>query len=127
MSVFAFVLVGAIFNASPATVRPNPNTKRAGVLHDGALTVTLEAKRSLWRFSATRPPMTIEAFSDAGTPPLMPGPFIRVPAGTELRLTIRNSLAAPLTFVLPAAIHGGPDRIERDGLGRRRAGCRGHT
>ena len=55
MSVFAFVLVGAIFNASPATVRPNPNTERAGVLHDGALTVTLEAKRSLWRFSATRP------------------------------------------------------------------------
>ena len=112
MSVFAFVLVGAIFNASPATVRPNPNTKRAGVLHDGALTVTLEAKRSLWRFSATRPPMTIEAFSEAGNPPLMPGPFIRVPAGTELRLTIRNSLAAPLTFVLPAAIHGGPDRID---------------
>jgi FtsP/CotA-like multicopper oxidase with cupredoxin domain len=45
--------------------------------------------------------MTIEAFSEPGKPPLMPGPLVRVPLGTQLRLTIRNSLARPLTFFVP--------------------------
>jgi manganese oxidase len=41
----------------------------------------------------------------------MPGPLLRVPVGTHLRLTIRNSLDKPLTFIIPAAVHGTPDRI----------------
>lgn len=96
---------------APQSVQANPNTRAAGVLHDGVLTVTLEAKRSLWRFAAGHPAMTIAAFSEPGKPPLMPGPFIRVPAGTEIRLTIRNSLAMPLTFVIPVAMHGGPEGV----------------
>jgi len=108
---------GSLAGTSPAqramsSVQPNPNAVRAGVFHDGVLTVKLEARRSLWRFAASRPAMTVEAFSEAGKPPLMPGPFIRVPVGSELRVTIQNSLATPLTFVMPGAMHGAPDRID---------------
>ena len=86
-------------------VRPNANTEHAGALHDGVLTVALEAKESAWRLDGpSHPPMTIEAFSEPGKPPLMPGPLVRAPVGTEIRISVRNSLRAPLTFVLPAAI-----------------------
>lgn len=92
-------------------VQANSNVQRAGVLRAGVLAVSLEAKQSLWRFSKDRPPMIVEAFSEAGKAPVMPGPFIRVPAGTQLRLTVRNSLSLPLTFLAPASLHGGPDRV----------------
>jgi len=110
------LVVGATAAAKTASstapeVHPNPNTTSAGALHDGVLTVALEAKASLWRFSEGRPPMTVAAFSEQGKSPLMPGPLLRVPMGTQLRLTIRNSLDKPLTFIVPAAVHGGPDRI----------------
>lgn len=53
-------------------VRANANTERAGVLHDGVLTVALEAKESAWHLDGPdRPPTTIEAFSEPGQPPLM--------------------------------------------------------
>lgn len=35
-------------------VQPNANTARAGVLHDGVLTVALEAKESTWRLDRSR-------------------------------------------------------------------------
>lgn len=97
--------------SAPPLVQANPNTASAGVLRDGVLTLSLEAKESLWRFSDARPPMTLAAFSELGKPPLMPGPLVRVPVGTQLRLAVRNSLDKPLTFVIPAALYGGPDRI----------------
>ena len=102
----------AVQTHSPPLVRPNPNTDRAGVLRDTVLTVNLEAKQGLWRFSKDHPPMTVEAFAEAGKAPSMPGPFLRVPAGTQLRIAVRNSLALPLTFLAPAALHGGPDRVD---------------
>jgi len=92
--------------------QPNPNLQRAGVLHDGVLTVTLEVKESTWLLNGSdRPPMTIEAFAEAGKAPLIPGPLVRAPRGTELRIAVRNSLQTPLTFVVPASIHGGSDQI----------------
>jgi FtsP/CotA-like multicopper oxidase with cupredoxin domain len=98
--------------ASPV-VRANPNTERAGVLHNGVLAVTLEAKPSTWFLDGPRhPAMTIDAFSEPGKPPLMPGPLLRVPAGTELRLTVRNSLSRPLTFFVPAGLRADVDRGE---------------
>lgn len=110
------VLVSSLAAASPGApvapeVRPNSNTTPAGVLRGGVLTVALEAKTSRWRFNDAHPPMTLAAFSELGKEPLMPGPFLRVPVGTQLRLTIHNALDKPLTFLVPAALRGGPDRI----------------
>ncbi|HWH53074.1 MAG TPA: multicopper oxidase domain-containing protein, partial [Gemmatimonadaceae bacterium] len=82
----------------------------AGVLNHGVLTATLEAKEVLWQLNGPqRAPTTIEAFAESGHAPLMPGPLIRAPQGTELRLSIRNSLRLPLTFYLPAAVSAGGD------------------
>jgi len=92
-------------------VQANPNTARVGVFRNRVMTVMLEAKLSLWPLNGpSRPPMTIEAFGEPGKAPLMPGPLVRVPAGTEVHFSIQNSLASPLTFFVPAWIHGGLER-----------------
>ena len=45
----AALVLPAVHRTTPATVvRPNPNTARAGVLRNRVLTVTLEAKPSVW-------------------------------------------------------------------------------
>ena len=111
--LFAFLAL-VVFGAAPArdlpSVRRNSNLKAAGALHDGVLSVTLEAQESVWHLDGPgRPSRTIEAFSEPGKPPLLPGPLVRAPQGTEIRISVRNSLRLPLTFFLPAAIHGGPD------------------
>jgi FtsP/CotA-like multicopper oxidase with cupredoxin domain len=93
-------------------VQPNRNVERAGVLREGVLTVTLEAKESrFWIHGPNWPATAIEAFSEPGREPQMPGPLVRVPVGTEIRLSVRNSLAMPLTFFVSAAVGGGSDRV----------------
>lgn len=96
-------------------VQANPNIEHAGMLHHGVLDVTLEAKESAFFIDGRgRPPMKIAAFAEPGKAPLMPGPFIRVPRGTRLRVSVRNSLRTPLTFLVPAALRDGPDRPGAD-------------
>jgi hypothetical protein len=41
------------------------------------------------------PGALIPACAEEGGAPSIPGPFIRVPAGTEVALTVRSSLAIP--------------------------------
>jgi FtsP/CotA-like multicopper oxidase with cupredoxin domain len=99
------------------TARPNPNLDRAGRLDNGVLTVVLEAKQTQWiAVGSHQRPLHIAAFSETGKAPLLPGPLIRAPQGTELRLSLRNSLPVPLTFLLPAAIHGGTNFDAMDSL-----------
>lgn len=53
------------------------------------------------------PGLQIEAFAEAGQQPSAPGPLLRIPAGTELRVSVRNSLDRDtLTFYVPARIRG---------------------
>jgi FtsP/CotA-like multicopper oxidase with cupredoxin domain len=96
--------------ALPA-VLPNSNVEHAGVLRDRVLTVTLEAKEASWWLNGSnRPPMTIAAFAEPGRAPLIPAPLVRVQRGTEIRLSVHNSLPSPLTFFVPAAVRGGPEQ-----------------
>jgi FtsP/CotA-like multicopper oxidase with cupredoxin domain len=123
-SVVALVgIVGSVIipgrpspSSAPAPlVQANPNITRAGVLHDGVLAVTLEAKQSAFLIDGPhRRPMTIAAFAEPGKAPLMPGPLIRAPRGTRIHFSIRNSLETPITFFVPAAVHGGQDRLGAD-------------
>jgi hypothetical protein len=108
---FAGTSASARSSTAPPVVQANPNMVAGGTLHDGVLTLTLEARSSLWYLDGPRQPaMTIEAFSEPGKPPLMPGPLVRVPAGTEMHLTIRNSLSMPLTLFMPTALRAAADR-----------------
>lgn len=121
LSKSAVVLAGIMVSAGSGTVpyatapmvQPNSNVARAGTLRDGVLSITLVAAESEFRINGPhRPPMTVAAFSEPGKAPLMPGPFIRVPRGTQIRVSVRNSLDAPLTFFVPAAIHGWHDALD---------------
>jgi len=88
--------------AESPTIVPNSNTSPAGRLDNGVLTLDLEAVRAKWHSGAGMTPGNeIDAFAEAGKSPTMPGPLVRVPAGTEVRVRIRNTLTHRITFFLP--------------------------
>jgi FtsP/CotA-like multicopper oxidase with cupredoxin domain len=98
-------------------VAPNRNTSSAGVLGQGALTVTLIAMRATWNLDGDgRAGMAIEAFAEDGKAPSIPGPLLRVPRGTEIRLRVRNTLAQPIAMQVPATIHGAADATAFDSV-----------
>lgn len=80
-------------------VLANDNRRPAGRLRDGVLTLHLEARNGVWypegRDGLAR---AVAAFAEQGGPLQNPGPLIRVPAGTEVRVRVRNSLGAPLSL-----------------------------
>ena len=90
------------------TAAPNDNTVAAGTLKDGVLTVSLDARRAMWHPDGdSLPGLLIPVFAEEGKPALVPGPLIRVPAGTEVRLSVRNSLDGDtLTFFMPSLTKG---------------------
>ena len=85
---------------------PNDNRVSVGTLQDGVLSLSLEAKLATWHPDGdSLPGLTIETFGEEGRAPSAPGPFVRVPAGTELRFSVRNALERDtLTFYVPARI-----------------------
>jgi FtsP/CotA-like multicopper oxidase with cupredoxin domain len=87
---------------------PNDNTAAAGALKDGVLTIALEARRVMWHPDGdSLPGVSLAAFAEEARPALVPGPLIRVVAGTEVRLTVRNSLGPDtLTFHFPSLAKG---------------------
>lgn len=108
--LFATVLAGAAApppRALPVAV-PNDNRVAAGSLVRGVLSISLEARLTLWHPDGdSLPGVPIEAFGQAGRAPTAPGPLLRVPAGTELRISLRNRLERDtLTFFLPASLQG---------------------
>jgi FtsP/CotA-like multicopper oxidase with cupredoxin domain len=87
---------------------PNANTRAAGSLARGVLTVTLEARRTVWFPDGdSLPGREIIAFAEGSGPPLVPGPLVRVPAGTTVELTVHNTLDRDtLVFGLPSDLRG---------------------
>lgn len=82
---------------APAAAVPNDNRTAGGQLVKGVFTINLEARDALWYPEGSGgPPILMHAFAEAGGPARAPGPMIRVPAGTEMRVTLRNALTIPL-------------------------------
>ena len=76
---------------------PNDNRASAGRLSRGVFTLNLEARDAFWYPEGRDgPPILMHAFAEVGGPALAPGPMIRVPAGTERRVTVRTTLPVPL-------------------------------
>ncbi len=72
---------------------PNDNRRPAGQLADGVLRLDLELRAARWSPEGKDgPALPVHVFAQAGQPATVPGPMIRVPEGTELHLTIRNTL-----------------------------------
>ena len=79
--------------ATATTIQPNENRKAAGTLHDRILTVRLEARRGTWYPEGPDGRgLDVAAWAEPGAPMQNPGPLIRVPVGTEVRATLKNTL-----------------------------------
>ena len=97
----AYVAVALLAGrAEPFTadlIAPNDNRTSVGTLANGVLTAAIEARKGVWRPDGNGGRgVDIEAFAEAGKTLTSPGPLIRVPVGTTVRLTIRNRLDKPL-------------------------------
>jgi FtsP/CotA-like multicopper oxidase with cupredoxin domain len=82
---------------SGSAVRPlaaaNDNRTPAGSLASGVLTLRLVAEQAHWRpEGATGRVLSIQAFREERGSLTVPGPLVRVPAGTEIHVSIRNAL-----------------------------------
>lgn len=92
----AAILVLLLRTGAPAPAPEalaNDNRIPAGKLAGGVLSLRLEARETMWYPEGkTSPGIPIYAFAEIGKPTQVPGPLIRVPAGTEVTVVIRNSL-----------------------------------
>ncbi|HEX5075407.1 MAG TPA: multicopper oxidase domain-containing protein [Gemmatimonadaceae bacterium] len=78
----------------------NDNRASAGTLRNGVLTIRLEARTGDWHPDGNADAgITVAAFAEAGKPPQIPGPLIRVPRGTSIRAFVRNGLRDSTLFV----------------------------
>lgn len=83
----------------PAAVQPNDNRISAGQLVNGVLTVRLEAREGVWYPEGPAAPgVPVYAFSTGHGALKIPGPIIRVPAGTEIHAIVSNSLVKLMTL-----------------------------
>lgn len=74
-------------------VIPNDNRMPAGVFHGDTLEIHLEVRMATWRPEAdSGPAVIVAAFAEEGKAAHIPGPLIRVPAGTTIIATLKNSL-----------------------------------
>src|SRR4051794_30044812 len=106
LAVTSVVSVTSLLGTAPGA-RPhaaerailNDNRASAGTLHDGVLTIHLEARNGDWRPDGdARPGVAVRAFGEVGGRLSIPGPLIRVPLGTEIHASMTNRL--PHTLVL---------------------------
>lgn len=87
---------------------PNDNRIPAGRLLGDTLLVCLVAQRVRWHLDGDEDPgLPVLAFAEEGSPPKVPGPLLRVPAGTTVHAGVRNSLADTLV-VHGLGSRGGP-------------------
>jgi FtsP/CotA-like multicopper oxidase with cupredoxin domain len=84
--------------AEPWRVLPNDNRRVAGTPTDTALTLNLRAAWGEWRPEGEDgPSLRIQAFGAEGDTLTVPAPLIRVRAGTDVAVSIRNELDTKLT------------------------------
>ncbi|MFN2602835.1 MAG: multicopper oxidase domain-containing protein [Gemmatimonadaceae bacterium] len=81
-------------------VQTNDNRKAAGVLANGVLTVHLVVGMARWYPQAQDGPyVDVPAIGEEGKAPQIPAPLIRVPTGTIIDATIRNTLTDSTIYI----------------------------
>src|SRR5829696_3733141 len=78
---------------------PNQNLVPAGRLARGTLTVAFDVVEAAFKAEGDGDPVVRAlALAEPGKAPQVPGPLLRVPAGTTVRLTLRNRSDSALMF-----------------------------
>jgi FtsP/CotA-like multicopper oxidase with cupredoxin domain len=85
---------------------PNDNRTPGGTLRDGAFEIALVARAAPWWGEGFYPEgddsvVTVLAFAEEGSTATIPGPLVRVPEGTEMRITVRNDIPGQFRIGLP--------------------------
>jgi FtsP/CotA-like multicopper oxidase with cupredoxin domain len=100
---------------APPVALPNDNRHPAGTLAGNVLTVQLEARNATWYPEGpSGRGLEVAAWAEPGQPSQVPGPLIRVTAGTEVRATLRNTLDRRLTVYGFGARRGLADSTSLD-------------
>jgi manganese oxidase len=88
-------------------VRPNDNRATAGIRGGSVLALRMEARIAEWHPQGEDAPgAAIPVFAEIQKQASIPGPLIRVPGGTEVRLVIRNAI--PNTILTVHGLHTRP-------------------
>ncbi len=91
-AIFPLPAISATEN-SPG-VSANENRKAAGELAGGVLTLHLELRQGMWHPQAEGgEAIKVDSFGEQGHELETPGPLIRVPQGTQVRVSVRNFLS----------------------------------
>jgi FtsP/CotA-like multicopper oxidase with cupredoxin domain len=111
MALAGFRAVALIFSAfgTVALARPrsempivtaNDNRAPAGVIARDTLRIRLEVKMGRWYPEAADGPyLEAPVFGEEGKAPSIPGPLIRIPAGTTIIATVRNELSDSTVWI----------------------------
>ena len=77
--------------AGAPMVTINDNRTPAGRFENGTLTLALDIVEAAWQPEGENDPVVpVLAFAERGRAPAVPGPLLRAPIGTNVRLTLRN-------------------------------------
>lgn len=78
-------------------VQPNDNRHAGGTWDAGVLSLRLVAQTAMWHPDGEDAPGALmPAFAEEGDAAQIPGPLLRVPTGTPVRVTVRNELSDTL-------------------------------
>jgi FtsP/CotA-like multicopper oxidase with cupredoxin domain len=84
----------AFEDTSLPRIAANTNQRAAGVLSEGRLSLELEiGEGALYPENESGPSLKVFAFGERGKQLQIPGPMIRLPQGTEIRVSINNLIA----------------------------------
>ena len=98
-------------------ISTNDNRVAGGVLRGNLLTIHLVARVGMWYPDGDAASGTlVPAFAEEGRRPLIPGPMIRVRAGTEVLLTLRNALPGTTLIVHGLDSRGLAAPVARDSV-----------
>ena len=111
--LLALLLTGGAAPAVLPIAHPNDHRSPAGTMSDGGLTIDLEARRVMWHPDGdSLPGRFTEAFGERGKSPMVPGPMVRVRAGTRVRLRVTNTdIPDTLRFLLSFPLMQGVDTL----------------
>ena len=98
LAILALVLLtsaaGVRHPRAPERIQTHDNERAGGTVKNGVLRLQLDTRLGTWYpHGADGPSAEMLAFGEVGRPLQIPGPLIRVRAGTEVIVSIKNSVA----------------------------------